>query len=515
MNIDGTITGDVANGAGSTINGTGTINGNVTNDGTLSPGHSPGIFNINGSLTQSASGTLSVDLTPTATAGTGYDQVYVTGTPGTASLAGTLALHPTTNVLYTAGTNYDVVLADNGVSGSFSTITGNVISPFISFTPTGVVTTSGRQQAYRLTVTRTSYADGMGAGADPNEVAAANGFQGIIPGATGDAQALVINFDNSSAAEVQSFFHQATPEPYGAYATAIQDQGELFTRQVALRLHETAAMPTGTSVWARGYGNWGNGDDKSYRFGSDQDIAGFAAGVDFTAGDLVLGGAAGWSKDNLDYNLGNSSGESKSWQIGGYGLYNVGAINADLQLSYIKGDFDAEKSIVTATIDRLADADFGGHLFKAVGTVGYNTDISEISIRPFIGFDYSNGNTDSFTETGASAASLTVASIDADKADLLLGLDVTPNVGRLSPYGRATFRYDVSNNDRNISAIYDGNANTAFTVSGVAPGRAEFDLDAGLSYAVTDAASIFAGYQGTLRNDLNHHGVSGGVRFSF
>ncbi len=515
LNIDGTVTGDVANGAGATINGTGTIVGNLTNDGTLSPGHSPGIFNINGSLTQSASATLAVDLTPTATAGTGYDQVHVTGTPGTATLGGTLALHPTTGVLYTNGATYDVVLADNGITGNFATVTGNVISPFISFTSTGIVTTGGAQQAYRLTVARTSYAVGMGAGADPNEVAAANGFQGLIPGATGDAAALIINFDNSTAGEVQSFFHQATPEPYGAYATAIQDQGEMFTRQVSLRLHETATMPTGTSVWARGYGSWGNGDDKSYRYGSDQDIAGFAAGVDFTAGDLVLGGAAGWSKDNVDYNLGNSSGESKSWQIGGYGNYNVGAINADLQLSYIKGDFNASKSIVTSTINRLADADFGGHLFKAVGTVGYNTDMMDISIRPFVGIDYSNGNTDSFSETGADAANLTVASIDADKTDLMLGIDLTPTTGKLSPYGRAAFRYEVGDNDRNISAIYNGNAATAFTVSGVAPGRAEFDLDAGLSYAVTDAASIFAGYQGTIRNDLNHHGVSGGVRFSF
>ena len=56
--------------------------------------------------------------------GTGYDQVLVTGTPGTAALGGTLALQPQSDVLYVAGTNYDIVNAAGGISGAFATTTG-------------------------------------------------------------------------------------------------------------------------------------------------------------------------------------------------------------------------------------------------------------------------------------------------------------------------------------------------------------------------------------------------------
>ena len=156
--VNGTVTGNVAN-AGA-LSGTGTVIGAVTNSGTLSPGNnSIGIFSVDGSYSQTAAGTLAIQLTPAAVpvAGTNYDQLLVTGSPGTATLGGTLALAPASG-LYVAGATYDVVNASGGISGNFATISGNVLSPFITLTPTGVVTLSGTDQVFRLTVTRTSFA---------------------------------------------------------------------------------------------------------------------------------------------------------------------------------------------------------------------------------------------------------------------------------------------------------------------------------------------------------------------
>ena len=137
--------------------GTGTVTGAFTNSGSLSPGNGgTGIFRVvNGPFTQTASGTLNINLTPSGVAGTGYDQVLITGAPGTAVLGGTLALQPQTGVLYVAGTNYDIVNAAGGISGAFATTTGATISPFLSFNrvgTTGIVTIAGTNQVYRLTV---------------------------------------------------------------------------------------------------------------------------------------------------------------------------------------------------------------------------------------------------------------------------------------------------------------------------------------------------------------------------
>jgi len=507
--VNGTVTGAVAN-AG-TLSGAGTIVGDVTNSGTVAPGNSPGILTVNGNYTQTSTGSLAAEITPVTTAGTGYDQLSVTGT---AALDGTLAVAPASG-LYVADSTYDVVRSDTGITGDFATITGNVISPFLTLTDTGIVTTTGTEQVYRLTVTRTSYATGLGALANPNRTATANGFQQLVAGATGGAATLVIGVDNMTADQAALFFDQASPESYGAYATAIQDQGELFTRQVALRLHGSDVAATGTGIWGRAYGQWGNGDNRSFRYGSDQDITGGALGVDFGNNGLIFGAAVGWSKAKVDYDLGNADGHNKGWQAGAYAGYTAGNISADLQLAYIDGNFKATRGIAAGTIATVASADFGGHLWKVVGTVGYNAELSNISVRPFVGIDYSNGKVKSFTETGADAANLTVGSIDADDTDLLVGIDLGAKPGKLAPYGRLTYRYALDNNNRDITAAFNGNAASAFTVSGVEPGKSEIDVDAGLSFALSPTSSIFAGYQGAFRKDLTRHGVSGGVRFGF
>ena len=510
--VNGIVTGAVAN-AG-TLSGAGTINGTLTNSGNLRPGNSPGIITVNGAFVQTAAGTLNAELTPVATAGTGYDQVRVIGAPGTATLAGTLALAPSTG-LYTSGSIYNVVLADGGITGAFSTITGNVISPFLSFANTGIVTVLGAQQAYRLTVTRTNYAAGLGAGATPNQVATANGFQAVVAGATGDAAALVTSVDNMTAAQAQSFFDQASPESYGAYATAMQDQGELFTRQVALRSTGADPMSAGTGIWGRAYGQWGSGDNSGFRFGSDQDIVGGAMGVDFKAGDLIVGGAFGYSKADIDYSLGNASGDSKSWQAGVYGSYNWGKVGAALQVAYVDGDFSSTKTIVAGTVNRVAAASFSGNLLKVLGTIGYNAGGENTTIRPFVGIDFTSGKVKSFTETGAGAASLSVAQIDADDTDLLVGVRLAAKTGGFTPYGRLAYRYQLDSQSRGITGLFNGNAGSAFTVSGVDPSKSQFDVDAGISVALGERASFSAGYQGSFRGDLTRHGGTVGVRFGF
>ena len=61
------------------LKGTGTIQANLTNSGELAPGNSPGIIHIDGDYTQTATGTLEIEvggLTP----GTEHDKVIVTGT---------------------------------------------------------------------------------------------------------------------------------------------------------------------------------------------------------------------------------------------------------------------------------------------------------------------------------------------------------------------------------------------------------------------------------------------------
>ena len=67
--------------------GTGVVNGNVINSGTVSPGNSPGTLTVNGNYTQNADGTLRIEV-----AGRSPGQFDLLTVSGHASLAGRLQL---------------------------------------------------------------------------------------------------------------------------------------------------------------------------------------------------------------------------------------------------------------------------------------------------------------------------------------------------------------------------------------------------------------------------------------
>jgi fibronectin-binding autotransporter adhesin len=514
--VNGMVTGNVAN-AGA-LSGTGTVLGAITNSGTLSPGNnSIGIFNVGGSYAQTAASTLAIQVTPAAApvAGTNYDQLLVTGSPGTATLDGTLAVAPASG-LYVAGATYDVVNASGGINGNFATISGNVLSPFITLTPTGVVTLSGTDQVYRLTVTRTPFASGIGAGASPNQVAVANGFEGLVTGATGETAVLVSSVDMLTATQAQQFFDQASPEPYGAYARSLLDQGELFSRQVDLQTHETPNVLPGLDVWGRGYGLWGHGRNQAFRFGSDIDAWGLTAGVTYRGGDFYVGAAGGFSKDKVRYKLGNSDGHTDGWQAGVFGGYQAGPFSINAQIDYIHAKMDATRSISVASIVSDASGRTQGHQWKFIGTAGYDFDLASMKLRPFVGFDYTTGKLNPFTETGAGAANLTVERIRANRSDLMVGLDLEANPhAEISPYGRIVYRRNLGSQRNDVTAFFNNDIATEFTVSAVTPKKDQLDVDAGVNFQANPNLAIFAGYQGTFRGDLNSHGFSAGLSYSF
>lgn len=519
--VDGTLTSPTVTVAagGKLGGGVGTVPGNivgaVTNSGTVAPGHSPGILAVSGSYTQTATGIYAAEVggngTSTVVAGTAYDRIAVSGAPGTATLAGTLAVTQNGG-LYVAGTAYDIITTTGGITGNFTSVTGNVISPFIALSNTvagsGVVGTN-----YRLLVVRSAYNT---VAANPNQVAVATGLQALVP-VTG-ASATVIKIDNMTAAQAQALFASTNPEGYGAYATALQDQGELFTRQVETRLASVGDEEK-TGVWMNGYGQWGNGKNKDFRFGSDQRIVGVAGGIDFGLSGIRLGLAAGYSEDKVTFLQGNSAGKSKAWQIGGYAAYASGPLHIDAQVAYLSSDIAATKVVSAGAgatlISGVASASTNGNLLKGVATIGYEMGDEKMKLRPYIGVDFASGKVDGFTESGMGVLDLTAADIDADRTDAVIGFKFEAPMGNVTPYVNAAYRYRVSDNARTVTAFFNGLSASPFTVSAINSGRSAIDVDAGLSAKIGANASVFAGYQGTFRNDIDSHGVNGGFRFSF
>ncbi len=143
--VNGTLTltgGTTMQRSGGTLNGSGTVGGPVNSTGgTVAPGNSPGILST-GNYTQAAGGTLAIELN-SATVGTGYDQLNVTGA---VNLAGALTVTLTGGFVPTGNTSFTIINND-GADPVTGTFTGK---------PEGTVFTSG-SSAFRI-----SYVGGDG-----------------------------------------------------------------------------------------------------------------------------------------------------------------------------------------------------------------------------------------------------------------------------------------------------------------------------------------------------------------
>jgi len=104
---------------GGTLTGTGTVSGNVINNGgILAAGTSPGTLSITGSYTQAAGGTFQAELAGVTTAGTDYDLLSV---GGLATLDGLLDIVLFGGFSGAVGDQFDIISASN-ISGDFATV---------------------------------------------------------------------------------------------------------------------------------------------------------------------------------------------------------------------------------------------------------------------------------------------------------------------------------------------------------------------------------------------------------
>ena len=103
--------------SGDSLIGSGTLDSNLVNTGTVSPGASPGIITVDGDYTQDSSGALAIELDGT-TPGSGYDQLAVTGA---ATLGGTLDVSLIPGFTPTAGQSF-AIMTYASHTGEFDTL---------------------------------------------------------------------------------------------------------------------------------------------------------------------------------------------------------------------------------------------------------------------------------------------------------------------------------------------------------------------------------------------------------
>jgi uncharacterized protein with beta-barrel porin domain len=512
----------------------------VTNNGTLTIGSTaaPIQFVVNGAFSQGATGVLNLAIAgttaPTATAIGGYSQLYAAGANGTVSLAGTLNVNVVPG-FFPVHSVYKLIVADNGITGSFGVNDSNVhvlnasnaTLPFLTFQNLGVVTVSGTQQAYEFTVTRNgvdaqhplgSYANVIGLAGTSNQLAIANALEPLFVVAnatpTGQEATLLGQIDQLTITQATTLFDQLSPAGLLSYANALRDEANNFERAIQLRMQDQNSDHAEDGWW--GSANGQVDVSKATNDSAKQTMLGFNLGYDLSGPHHVFGVAGTVTFDTLK-NLGNTlTGHNRDYAVAAYGGYTMGPVHLTGQLAYNFGHLSTTRTLTLGTVTDTANGTASEHLLKATATAGFMLHAGGYTLEPFAGIDYMRGKINGFTETGDGAAALTVLPIKADRTDLLAGLSLTRSSGKLRPYLRATYRSAIGNSgDTTVSAYFDGNSATAFSVVGVPAARHEEDINAGLNWVFEDAGSVFIGYQGTLRSGFNSHGANVGIRLEF
>jgi autotransporter-associated beta strand protein len=469
------IQGNVAVGAAGTLRGHGTIDGNVMNNGIVRPGGSIGTLTIAGDYTQSSSGTLFVDVSPTAAS-----QLKVSGT---ATLGGAL------NVLYGPGTysaaSYRIIDAAN-VSGKFASVTSNAPANLAQ-------SVQNLADGSTLTLAAPSGENGAGNGG--------TGDNGAGNGGTGDNGA-GNGGNGGSAGTVVIAPTNATI--FGATSSAAIREGQRVNDMLLSRLGASCADAAsaadcarpGRQAWAQIASNTaharGNDDAPSYK----DSHYGFLAGLDKQVGAWAVGVAGGYS--HVDVSEDEASGKIDTVRIAGYGSRRLGPVDMAATLGAAYDFLQSQRSFAGLG---SAKGDTDGQEITAGLQASLPLATGPVTVTPRLGMRYQYFHAASFGETGPTSQNLDVDSQDLNSlqpyAQVAVGLPFRTGAARPALVeARVGYSYETLDAGRSVAAAAgDG---TRFTLPGVSPSRGMLTAGMGLTLPLGKAVDITVSYDRLL-----------------
>jgi outer membrane autotransporter protein len=563
--------------SGATLGGYGSVGDTtIQAGGILSPGNSIGILTVDGSLTLQPGSVLEVEIAANGAANRRSDIVGVTGM---ATISGGMlsvsAIDPQTS--YQNGQNYSILHANGGVSGTFDTVVSksaflnlsvnymandivlNVaikedpVVPVDPETPTpggpeGPGTSEPEQPSPALftTVAQTR-----------NQLASAGGLDTLAQ--TGSSLALYNTLLMLSADEARTAFDSLSGEVY-ASATGALINGSQFIRNAALgRLQQAfggaPAMPinalsyAGTqrhvsasasaidtvapasiapaqnlyTAWGYAYGAWTRQDSDGNAGSVKSSVGGFVTGIDATVLDTWrLGLLAGYSHSSFDVDDRASSGSSDNYTLGAYTgtewtLNNGHALAFRSGLAYTWHNVDMNRSVAFPGLADNLTGDYNAGSFQLFGELGYKIHYGKALFEPYAGVAYLRLKTDSFNETGQTAAALSVQSGTTDTSFSTLGLRASTEfaLGSITATARTDLGWRHAYGDITPVSTASFIGSDAFTVSGLPIAEDAALIEAGLDFKLTEDATLGISYNGQFASGAKQNGFNAKLSVSF
>jgi len=492
----GTIVADeFTNKVNSSVSGFLTFTGNFTNNGTLSPGNSPGTTTILGNYTENA--TLVSELETTASGG--YDQVRVGGTV-TLNPSSVLSVQPWNGAVPVRGNVYQIIADTNGdakaVSGTFSNVlygTNTTANAAVVFD-----VGTGKLLATGLNASNSVFAD---LGATPSQRAASSALitaatnpVGIAQidsaTATGSSASALITANGSSAS---ANAERLVPEQYAGLANYGLLSGRAISDLVQSRATGTTKgdvsqgkTSDGVAVYA-GYMNNRDNTSPGKTNRNDFYVGAEKSGEKGTVGFVAMSNTGGISST---YGRGDVTGQAVA-------LYAHSAVTPTVTLSgsvgYSTQDFTMNRSSVTGSAHGETSSS-GMNYSLGASYLAYNE--ADVSVTPRINVSHAETSVKGFTETG-SAQRLDVSGYNAARTVLQTGVLVSRNLnlesGNKLKLGVAVgVDSPISDKKGDMNATMVTSPEVKFPISFERYNDVSGTLGLSANYEVSKTASIYA-----------------------
>lgn len=483
---------------GATFGSAGTVNGNVTVAGTLSPGASPGTMTVNGNVTLNSGSLSFFELTPTVSDKLIVNGALAIGSGSTLQIVSSGALRP--------GTSYDLIVASGGISGSYT----NVQKPTDLF---GFVV----QRADRIQLLGQFLGD---AGFTPQvsrSIAYANATLAQQP-ATSTLFAALPSLLTASGASNPRGFAQITPEAYASASQIGVDNALGLVQAARGEAFATTRDEAGPFTFGQTLGQWHTlGADRAQGTSETKTRGyGFLGGVGYGDRQWMIGAFGGWLDTRQQIAPLAASTRADGVVAGVHGRYSMPS-GFGFGASIV---YDGAQARTTRALPGTASG-FGRYdltTWTSDVSVHYTAEMADgWALTPRAGLTYLRTTRQGVTETGGSPFALGVA-----RNRLVAGFaDAGITVGR-SDASDAPFRPFVT-----LGARYQIEGNRALALGGyaggglglVALGAARTPLVAtatgGVAYRFTGGLDLYATGSAQSGRDDHQETITAGIRLRF
>jgi uncharacterized protein YhjY with autotransporter beta-barrel domain/phospholipase/lecithinase/hemolysin len=244
---------------------------------------------------------------------------------------------------------------------------------------------------------------------------------------------------------------------------------------------------------------------------------GLTAGVEYGFGSGLVGAAVNYSKPKVNFTSDAAETESKSLQLGGYGVFGLAGGFVQAYAGYGWDEHDIERAGVVSELE----ADPDGDHFVAGAKGGYLFPMGAVRVGPVVGLDYAKAKVDGYTESGDPVLSLNVDDLSYKSLRGSLGVELRGDFAgggvQLRPFASAVVEKDFTGDERTVrfaqtSAPTIVNSFLLEDASKDAYGR----ISAGFSAAILSSVTLDVGGSATVGKDQGEEtSAQLGFRFAF